>query len=83
MPPVLLDSVVRTGLTVDLPPVETHIIKHDSAVEGILRAAKPEMYDLLVLIARQRSFMSSLFHRSVTAQVLLRSELPVLVLPAH
>jgi nucleotide-binding universal stress UspA family protein len=37
----------------------------------------------VVLIARRRSFMGSLFHHSVTAQVLLLSKIPVLVLPAQ
>ena len=39
-------------------------------------------WHLTALIARPRSFLSRLFHRSVTAQVLLHSAIPVLVLPA-
>lgn len=38
--------------------------------------------DLLAPVARPHSFWSELFRRNVTAQVLLHSPLPVLVLPA-
>jgi nucleotide-binding universal stress UspA family protein len=83
LPPLVLDSVLRSGLVLDLPPVRCHTVVHAHAATGILEAAKPADYDLVVLIARQRSFMGSLFHRSVTAQVMLKSQLPALVLPAQ
>ena len=35
-----------------------------------------------VPVHKDRSFFGQLFHQSVTAQVLLHSRLPVLVLPA-
>ncbi len=82
LPPSVLDSVLRTGLALELPPVCTRKVVHEDAADGILQAAQPEDFDLVVLIARQRSFMGNLFHRSVTAQVLLESKIPVLVLPA-
>lgn len=47
----------------------------------LLRAVPYPM--LVVLFARPRSFFGQLFHRSVTAHVLLHSPLPVLVLPAQ
>lgn len=34
---------------------------------------------MVVLIARPRSFMGELFHRNVTAQVLLCSPVPILM----
>jgi nucleotide-binding universal stress UspA family protein len=77
-----LATVLRTGLTIDLPPVQTATLVHEHPAEAILHAARPADYDLVVLIARHRSFFGQLFHRSVTAQVLLHSQLPVLVLPA-
>ncbi|OGX85219.1 hypothetical protein BEN47_02555 [Hymenobacter lapidarius] len=43
---------------------------HDPAAV-VLRAVAEEQPDLLILIARPRSFLGRLFHRSVTAQVLL------------
>ena len=54
---------------------------HDPAA-GILRAAAESRADLLVLIARPRSFLGRLFHHSVTAQVLRGCPVPVLLLPA-
>ncbi len=78
-----LESVVRTGLTVELPtPVLTISQLADDPAEGILQLAQPADYDLVVLIARPRSFLGKLFQRSVTARVLLHSAVPVLVLPA-
>ncbi|MGY2133098.1 universal stress protein [Hymenobacter sp. HD11105] len=81
--PDFLESVLRTGLTVDLPSVQTRTVSHSNPAEGILQVAQPADYDMVVVIARERSFFGSLFHRSVTTQVLLNSEIPVLVLPAQ
>jgi nucleotide-binding universal stress UspA family protein len=80
--PQVLETVLQTGLAVDLPEVEPRAITHTNAAEGILEVAKPADYDMVAVVARPRSFLGHLFHRSVTAQVLLHSELPVLVLPA-
>jgi nucleotide-binding universal stress UspA family protein len=82
-PPLLLESVARTGLLADLPLAQYRAVVNSHAAAGILEAAQPAAYDLVVLIARQRSFMGNLFHHSVTAQVLLASKVPVLVLPAQ
>ena len=77
-----LALVQRTGLTADLAqPVRTLSVNAPAPAEGILRAARPADFDMVVLIARPRSFLGELFHHSVTAQVLLHSAVPVLVLP--
>ncbi len=78
-----LEAVTRTGLAVDLPAVRIQSLVYGSPAEGILQVAAPDEYDLVVLIARPRSFFGDLFHHSVTAHVLRHSLLPVLVLPAH
>ena len=54
-----------------------------SPAAGIRQAQATTQADLLVLIARPRSFMGRLFHRSVTAQVLANCPVPVLLLPAR
>ena len=78
-----LELVQRTGLTADLAqPIRTLSIRATAPADGILQAAQPADFDLVVLIARPRSFLGELFHHSVTAQVLLHSAVPVLVLPA-
>jgi nucleotide-binding universal stress UspA family protein len=51
--------------------------------EGILQACAETHADLLVLIARPRSFLGNLFHRSVTADVLRHTRVPVLLVPAE
>lgn len=76
-----LDSVTRTGLTADLAGLRTRTVVARHAAAGILSVVSD--YDLVVLIARRRSFLGQLFHHSVTADVLRRSPVPVLVLPAQ
>ena len=80
--PAALESVQQTGLLLDLPPAHTRTVTNASPARGILQVAQPHDFDLLVVIARERSFLGQLFHRSVTAQLLLDSALPILVLPA-
>ena len=78
-----LAMVQRTGLTTELTqPIQTRSLNASAPADGILQVARPADFDLVVLIARPRSFLGELFHHSVTAQVLLHSPLPVLVLPA-
>lgn len=78
-----LESVARTGLTAGLPQATARNAMSADPAEGILEVAATGEYDLIALIARPRSFWGELFARSVTAQVLLNSSLPVLVLPAQ
>ena len=78
-----LAMVQRTGLTTELTqPIQTRSLNASAPADGILQVARPADFDLVVLIARPRSFLGELFHHSVTAQVLLHSPVPVLVLPA-
>lgn len=78
----VLDSVLRTGLATELPAVQTRVIVAPHPAEAILSTAQISDFDLVALIARRRSFLGKLFHRSVTAQVLLHSSLPIMILPA-
>ncbi|MDQ2770703.1 MAG: universal stress protein [Bacteroidota bacterium] len=79
----VLAMVQRTGLTADLTqPIQSLSINAVAPAEGILQVARPADFDVVMLIARPRSFLGELFHHSVTAQVLLHSPVPVLVLPA-
>ena len=80
--PAALESVRQTGLLHGLPPAHTRTASNASPARGILQVAQPHDFDLLVVIARERSFLGQLFHHSVTAQLLLDSALPILVLPA-
>ena len=72
-----------TGLTLELSAPRVQQVVVTDPAEGILTAARAADYDAVVLLARRRSVLGRLFHRSVTARVLLHSKLPVLVLPAE
>ena len=75
-------EVRRSGLAA-LPEEEAaHLVCNADAATGILQGADELEADVLVVIARPHSWVGSLFHRSVTAQVIKKSTIPVLVLPA-
>lgn len=79
-----VEALERTGLALDLSGgLASRTLVHASPAGGILEAAATGKFDAVVLVARPRSFLGALFHRSVTAHVLLHSSLPVLVLPAE
>ena len=74
---------VRHSEVAPLPPhAQVHLVYHPDAAAGILQGAAELQADLLIVIARRHSLLGSLFHRSVTAQVISESPIPVLVLPA-
>ena len=75
-----LRAVQDSGL-VGLPEPELRGYEHADYVEGLLAAVAETRADMVVVLARQRSYLSELFHRSVTAQLLKRCPVPVLVLP--
>lgn len=77
----VLRAVQRGGLLPTDAEVEYHQPLADAAEDGLLTTAAARGANLLVLLARRRSFLGQLFHRSVTARVLRRAPLPVLLLP--
>lgn len=84
MPASHHDAVQQTldaGLVAfPLVPEVLHWI-HQRPADGILAAAASTHAHLLVMVARRRSFWGSVFHQSVTADVMMRSPIPVLLLP--
>ena len=77
------EALERTGLTLNLTTgTRTQGLVHATPAGGILQAVAGGGFDWVVLVAPPRSFLGDLFHRSVTAHVLLHSPIPVLVLPA-
>ena len=79
----VLKTVRANNLVDALPEATLHDVYHATAVGGVLKEAARQGADLLVVVARRRSFFGRLFHRSVTAQLLEQSPIPVLVLPAE
>ncbi|WP_345223848.1 universal stress protein [Hymenobacter koreensis] len=56
---------------------------HDAyPVQGLLKAVTLTAANMVVLVARRRSFLSEMFHRSVTNRMLRACPVPMLVLPA-
>lgn len=78
-----LRAVEGSGLTAGLPAVDLRGYLHPSPAAGLLEAVKDVDGELLVVLARSRSYFGELFHRSVTAQVLSHCPVPVLVLPVQ
>ncbi|MEJ7665606.1 MAG: universal stress protein [Hymenobacter sp.] len=77
------EALERTALALDLTTgLRTQSLVHGTPAGGILQAVAGGGFDWVVLVAHPRSFLGELFHRSVTAHVLLHSSIPVLVLPA-
>ena len=78
-----LADVRATGVVPPNAPLQLHQVPDATAVEGILQALADTQADMVVLIARPRSFLGRRFHHSVTADVLRRSPVPVLLVPAE
>lgn len=76
-----LEAVRRTGMFGPLTNNSLYEVREEAPADGILHAADELQAQLIVMLARPHTFVGGLFHRSVTAQVLRRSHLPVLVLP--
>ncbi|KUG09829.1 universal stress protein [Solirubrum puertoriconensis] len=71
----------HAGLTAGFASAQANGFSGASPAAGIADATAMLQPDLLVLIARRRSFLGQLFHESVTAAVVREARLPVLVLP--
>ena len=72
----------HSGVAPVPPGTEAHLVYHPEVAAGIMQGAAELEGDLLVVVARRHSLLGSLFHRSVTAQLICESPIPVLVLPA-
>ena len=80
-------AVLGTVRTNDLVNVfaesRLHEVYSPTVVAGVLEEAARQEADVLVVVARRHSLFGTLFHRSVTAQLLQESPIPVLILPAE
>ncbi|GAB2955211.1 hypothetical protein GCM10027048_21140 [Hymenobacter coalescens] len=76
-----LEAVQRSGLAAGSARVELQGYLHANPTLGVLEAIDATQAELVVLQVRARSYLGELFHRSVTAQVVARSQVPVLAVP--
>jgi nucleotide-binding universal stress UspA family protein len=79
----VLDNLRQNGLVDELLPDQLHEISRPEVVSGVLDEAARIQAELLVVVARRHCLLGSLFHRSVTAQLIQQSPVPVLLLPAE
>ncbi|MCC3156689.1 universal stress protein [Hymenobacter sp. 15J16-1T3B] len=77
-----LHQVQASGLAAAAGRLTVEAMHHVSPVAGLLRAIEQTEANLLVVIARRRSFLGAMFHRSVTSRLLHASPVPLLLLPA-
>lgn len=55
-------------------------IESDEVLEGVLDFAHTKANSMLCLVSRQRTWLENLFHNSISQQIALQSDLPILVL---
>ena len=79
----VLNTVRENELVDGLAESQLHEIHESNVMGGILQEAARQQADLVVVVARRHSLLGSLFHRSVTAQLIQESPIPVLNLPAE
>ena len=77
-----LAAVQESGLGTAVATTHTHGVRNRHEAAGILQAATETRADLLVVVARRRSFWGQLFHRSISTQVVLQTSVPILLLSA-
>ena len=76
-----LRAVQASGLVDGLAVPELRGYEHEHYDQGVCAAVQDTQADLVIVLARQRSYLSELFHRSVTARLVENCSVPVLVLP--
>ena len=84
LPPAgaVLETMRANDLVDNFVASQLHQVYNPTVVNGVLTEAGRQEADLLVVVARRHSLLGSLFHDSVTAQLLQESPIPVLILPA-
>jgi nucleotide-binding universal stress UspA family protein len=79
----VLETIRHNDLGDTLTEGQVHTVYHQAAGGGVLQEAARQEADLLVVVARHHSVLGGLFHRSVTAELIQSSPIPVLLLPAE
>ncbi|GAB3857940.1 hypothetical protein GCM10028822_32450 [Hymenobacter terrigena] len=81
--PDVLADLYKHGMLKEVEASRVHRVQQPTVVGGVLQQAADIEADILVVVARRHSLLGGLFHRSVTAQLIQASPIPVLVLPAE
>ena len=79
----VLETIRANDLVSTFAESRLHEVYHSTVTGGVLEEAARQEADMLVVVVRRHSLLGSLFHRSVTAQLVQESSIPVLLLPAE
>ena len=79
----VLETVRANDLVSLFAESRLHEVCSPAVVTGLLEEAARQEADLLAVVVRPHSLLGSLFHRSVTAQLIQESAIPILLLPAQ
>ncbi len=71
----------KSGLQFNGESLDVETIPFKDVVDGILTFTKDNDINFLVVVRRDRNWMESLFHESVSSQTIMESKVPILVLP--
>lgn len=72
------DKIMRE-LAASLPYEVTSIMAEQSAWSGMQRFANEHDIDLIAVVARHRSFWDSLWHKSVSKEIVMHADIPVMI----
>lgn len=78
-----LQTIQTNGLANMLTENRLHEMYRSTVADGVLEKVVRQRADMLVVVARRHTLLGSPFHRSITAQLIAQSPIPVLVLPAE
>ena len=78
-----MQTLRANGLADALTETRLHKEYHSTVTDGVLEEVARQHANMLVVVARRHTLLGSLFHRSITAQLIAQSPFPVLVLPAE
>jgi nucleotide-binding universal stress UspA family protein len=59
---------------------DIRIITNENVGEGIVNFVHNEAIDLLLLVPKERNFLESLFHKSVTKDMVLHPKVPIMII---
>ena len=79
----VLETVRANDLVSLFAASRLHEVYSPTVVGGVLEETARQEADMLVVVVRRHTLLGSLFHRSVTAQLMQESAIPVLLLPAE
>lgn len=74
---IVFESGLMQEMTMSLKPT-FHFIDNENTDEGIMDFAEKHHIDLLIVMPHHHNFLSGLFHKSHTKQLVLHSHVPVI-----